>query len=61
MCVDQVVELEGSAPAWMADPFHPHFEAGKRATKLVYGVDPDMTREGGSIPITITLQVSFAH
>ena len=53
----QVTEYEGSAPAWMSDPNHPHFLAGRRATRLVYGVEPDLTREGGSIPITITLQV----
>lgn len=23
---------------------------------LVYGVEPDLTREGGSIPVTLTLQ-----
>ncbi len=23
---------------------------------VVYGVDPDLTREGGSIPVTLTLQ-----
>ena len=28
-----------------------------RATKMVYGVEPDLTREGGSIPVTLTLQV----
>ena len=26
---------------------------------MVYGVDPDLTREGGSIPVTLTLQVSL--
>lgn len=41
----------------MSDHAHPNYEAGRRATKTVYGVTPDMTREGGSIPITITLQV----
>lgn len=40
----------------MADPKHPHYEAAKRATKHVYKVDPDMTCEGGSIPVTLTLQ-----
>jgi hypothetical protein len=25
----------------------------------VYGVDPDLTREGGSIPVTLTLQVEL--
>merc|ERR1712130_38293 len=27
-----------------------------KATKMVYGVEPDLTREGGSIPVTLTLQ-----
>ncbi|XP_069944343.1 cytosolic non-specific dipeptidase isoform X2 [Cherax quadricarinatus] len=41
---------------WMSDTTHPNYEAGQRATKLVYGVEPDMTREGGSIPVTLVLQ-----
>lgn len=41
---------------WMADPDHPNYLAGRRATKMVYGVEPDLTREGGSIPVTLTLQ-----
>lgn len=41
---------------WTEDPNHPNYMAGRRATKHVYGVDPDMTREGGSIPVTLTLQ-----
>ena len=31
-------------------------EAGRIATKHVYGVEPDMTREGGSIPVTLSFQ-----
>lgn len=42
--------------SWVSDPFHPHFQAGARATKKVYGVEPDFTREGGSIPVTLTLE-----
>lgn len=38
------------------DPNHPHYTAARNATKHVYKVDPDMTREGGSIPVTLTLQ-----
>lgn len=34
------------------------FTAAKRATKRVYNVEPDMTREGGSIPVTLTFQES---
>jgi len=41
---------------WLSDPDHPNYIAGAQATKMVYGVDPDLTREGGSIPVTLTLQ-----
>lgn len=41
----------------MSDTTHPNYEAGRRATKYVYGVEPDLTREGGSIPVTLVLQV----
>ena len=42
--------------AWVADYTHPHYTAGIKAIKTVYGVDPDLTREGGSIPVTLTFQ-----
>jgi len=41
---------------WLSDPDHPNYLAGSKATKMVYGVEPDLTREGGSIPVTLTLQ-----
>ncbi|XP_041471586.1 cytosolic non-specific dipeptidase-like [Lytechinus variegatus] len=41
---------------WLSDPSHPHYQAGIKATKRVHGVTPDMTREGGSIPVTLSLQ-----
>jgi len=41
---------------WTSDPDHPNYLAGRRATQMVYGVEPDLTREGGSIPVTLTLQ-----
>lgn len=41
---------------WTEDPSHPNYLAGIQATRFVYGVTPDMTREGGSIPVTLTLQ-----
>uniref|UniRef100_A0A1I8G9D2 M20_dimer domain-containing protein n=1 Tax=Macrostomum lignano TaxID=282301 RepID=A0A1I8G9D2_9PLAT len=43
---------------WFSDFQHPHFQAAAKATKTVYGVEPDMTREGGSIPVTLSLQES---
>jgi len=41
---------------WTENPNHPHYEASKKAVKHVFNVEPDMTREGGSIPVTLTLQ-----
>jgi len=45
--------------AWLSDPDDPNYLAGRKATKHVYGVDPDLTREGGSILVTLTLQVEL--
>jgi len=50
------IEMLHGAPAWVADYKHPNFEAGRKATKRVWGVEPDMTREGGSIPVALTFQ-----
>jgi len=47
--------------AWLSDPDDPNYLAGRKATKHVYGVDPDLTREGGSIPVTLTLQVELLY
>ncbi|XP_015122124.1 cytosolic non-specific dipeptidase [Diachasma alloeum] len=41
---------------WTENPDHPHYVAARKATKYVYGVDPDLSREGGSIPVTLTFQ-----
>ncbi|XP_060869260.1 cytosolic non-specific dipeptidase-like [Metopolophium dirhodum] len=46
---------EGGNP-WKTDPFNDHFLAAHEATKTVYNVEPDYTRCGGSIPVTLTLQ-----
>lgn len=43
-----------SASPWISNTNSPNYQAAIRATKLVYGVDPDLTREGGSIPISLT-------
>lgn len=42
--------------SWTEDPNHPHYEAAKRAVKHVFKKDADLTRAGGSIPITLTLK-----
>jgi len=41
---------------WVASPNHWNFSAAAKAVKEVFGVEPDMTREGGSIPVTITFE-----
>lgn len=41
---------------WVSDFNHPHYMAGRRAMKAVFGVEPDLTREGSSIPVTLTFQ-----
>ena len=41
---------------WVASPSHWNFSAASKAVKEVFGVEPDMTREGGSIPVTLTLE-----
>lgn len=51
----KVMMGHGGKP-WMGDPNHPHYQAASRAVREVFGVDPDMTREGGSIPVTLTFQ-----
>eukprot|EP01054_Gregarina_sp_Poly1_P005241 Gregarina_sp_Poly_1__5240@NODE_2779_length_1723_cov_652_942029_g1752_i0_p1_GENE_NODE_2779_length_1723_cov_652_942029_g1752_i0NODE_2779_length_1723_cov_652_942029_g1752_i0_p1_ORF_typecomplete_len382_score39_73Peptidase_M20/PF01546_28/5e40M20_dimer/PF07687_14/6_3e20Peptidase_M28/PF04389_17/0_014_NODE_2779_length_1723_cov_652_942029_g1752_i04421587 len=51
----QMRAIFNSGRWWYTEPTSKCFEAAKRATELVHGVTPDFTREGGSIPITLTL------
>merc|ERR1712226_754266 len=41
---------------WVTSVDSPNFMAGRKATRMVYGVEPDLTREGCSIPVTLTLE-----
>ncbi|PAV76688.1 hypothetical protein WR25_22214 [Diploscapter pachys] len=41
---------------WLADFRDSNFAAGSKALKRVFGVEPDFTREGGSIPVILTFQ-----
>ena len=49
-------EMGHGGKAWTENPDHPHYVAARKATKTVYKVDPDLSREGGSIPVTLTFQ-----
>jgi nonspecific dipeptidase len=50
------VQLFHGARAWLSPTDHPNYEAARKAIKEVFGVEPDLTREGGSIPIVLTFQ-----
>ncbi|XP_059900327.1 cytosolic non-specific dipeptidase-like [Gadus macrocephalus] len=50
------VSMGHGAKAWVSDFNHPHYMAGRKAMKTVFGVEPDLTREGGSIPVALTFQ-----
>lgn len=41
---------------WAASPNHWNFSAAAKAVERVWKVKPDFTREGGSIPITLTFE-----
>ncbi|KOS21396.1 Cys-Gly metallodipeptidase DUG1 [Escovopsis weberi] len=41
---------------WKASPKHWNFAAAAKATKRVWNSEPDFTREGGSIPVTLTFE-----
>jgi len=41
---------------WLADYKNQNFSAAIRAIESVWGVKPDLTREGGSIPITLVFE-----
>nr|XP_039268771.1 cytosolic non-specific dipeptidase-like [Styela clava] len=41
---------------WLADVDHPQYIAGRKAVKRVFGTEPDLTRDGCSIPVTLTFQ-----
>uniref|UniRef100_A0A8C5EEM7 Cytosolic non-specific dipeptidase-like n=1 Tax=Gouania willdenowi TaxID=441366 RepID=A0A8C5EEM7_GOUWI len=51
----KVTMVIGAKP-WLADTQDPVFEAGKAAIKRVFNVDPDLIREGATIPIARTFQ-----
>lgn len=42
--------------AWLSDPHNANYRAAAKATEYVYNTKPDLTREGGSIPVTLTFE-----
>eukprot|EP01120_Amphizonella_sp_Union-15-10_P007134 TRINITY_DN2374_c0_g1_i1.p1 TRINITY_DN2374_c0_g1~~TRINITY_DN2374_c0_g1_i1.p1 ORF type:complete len:474 (-),score=111.41 TRINITY_DN2374_c0_g1_i1:39-1460(-) len=50
------VYMTHGAKAWVSDPNHVNYKAGRHAIEKVFKQKPDLTREGGSIPITLTFE-----
>lgn len=50
------VSMGHGGKPWVSDFNDPNYIAGRKAMKTVFGVEPDLTREGGSIPVTLTFQ-----
>ena len=50
------LSLDKASFPWFRDPDSDNFAAARRATVRVHGVEPDLTREGGSIPITLVFE-----
>mmetsp|Transcript_29046 Transcript_29046/g.89846 ORF Transcript_29046/g.89846 Transcript_29046/m.89846 type:complete len:267 (-) Transcript_29046:2-802(-) len=50
------VSMIHGGPAWVSRPEHPNYVAAARAVEKVYGKPPDLTREGGSIPVANWLE-----
>ncbi|KAF8149656.1 hypothetical protein K438DRAFT_2027362 [Mycena galopus ATCC 62051] len=48
------IELFHSSKLWVTDQKHWNYAAAARATEQIYATRPDLTREGGSIPVTLT-------
>ncbi|TDL20649.1 CNDP dipeptidase [Rickenella mellea] len=53
-----IENIHGGKP-WLADPNHWNYVAAIKATEAVYKQTPDLTREGGSIPVTLTFAESL--
>lgn len=51
-----VITNDHAGKWWVADVNNWNFVAAAKATQAVHGVKPDLTREGGSIPVTLTFQ-----
>ena len=50
------VSLQHAGNWWVASPKHWNYTAASRAVEAVFGTTPDLTREGGSIPVTLTFE-----
>jgi len=50
-----ILEVVGGGEPWVVSTDSRNYVAGKKATMAVYNKEPNLTREGGSIPVTLVL------
>ncbi|XP_038054878.1 cytosolic non-specific dipeptidase-like [Patiria miniata] len=50
------ISVHFRAKSWLSEFDHPHYIAGRKAVKTVFGTEPDMTRDGCSIPVCLAFQ-----
>ncbi|PGH20113.1 hypothetical protein AJ80_03681 [Polytolypa hystricis UAMH7299] len=50
------IVVNDSGEPWRTDPNHRNFRAAANATNTVWKMQPDLTREGGSIPVSLNIQ-----
>ncbi|KXN72265.1 CNDP dipeptidase [Conidiobolus coronatus NRRL 28638] len=50
------VFCQHAGKSWVSSFNHWNFQAAIKAVKQVFQVEPDLTREGGSIPVTLTFE-----
>ncbi|CCM01339.1 uncharacterized protein FIBRA_03389 [Fibroporia radiculosa] len=48
------ITTSGEGKPWIANNQDWHFSAAAKATYEIYQTQPDLTREGGSVPVTVT-------
>ena len=54
------VSMGHGGKCWVSDVNHPNYKAGRAATKMVYGVDPDLTREGKKAKVNSSPRQCFS-
>ncbi|KAJ9077866.1 hypothetical protein DSO57_1012689 [Entomophthora muscae] len=50
------IKCVGAGKPWCSSFNHWNFVAGRKAVEKVFNQSPDLTREGGSIPVTLTFE-----
>ena len=51
------LSMDAGGRCWDSDHRHPNYEAARSATKMVYGVEPDLTREGIDRPMRSSARI----